>query len=483
MDPLHRLRIGLIAWLVLLCSGAVHPLPANVNGIAAGIPEPERQNVIVQLFNWRFTEITQALPQLKAVGYSHVHVSPPQRSNERVWQWWGRYQPIDFSTIQGPLGTENEFRKMNAEAHRQGIKIIVDVVLNHTIDVNEMPEPDFVKFNGNQTIIVSDKFPQFKPGDFHPRCDIHDNDANSVRTCWLSNALCDLKTESSRVRSIAKEYLKKLAGLGVDGFRFDAAKHIEPEFFPEVLRGVPNTFAFGEVITRDPAAMPQVEALDFYDFPLVAAMKQAFGLNGNLDMLKNPASQKRALPGPKAITFVRNHDIDRGQANDRGLDEGSQNTFGIGWNGPNSPLTESDIILAYAYIFGREDGFPYVFVDMNTPTVNDKRKDVFDDDRLAAFIRFHNLCLSGQDGVDRRQDILLDLKSTNAIGWQRGTDRLVLINKAAEPLALRDLPTTLKPGRYTEVHEGWPLDVESDGRIRQWDVPGQKAVMFVPKTF
>jgi hypothetical protein len=117
---------------------------------------------------------------------------------------------------------------------------------------------------------------------------------------------------------------------------------------------------------------------------------------------------------------------------------------------------------------------------MNTPTSNDKRKDVFDDPRLAAFIRFHNLCLAGQDGVERRQDIFLELKSPNAIGWQRGTDRLVLINKAAEPLPLRDVATTLKPGRYIEVHEGWPLDVQANGSIQQWNVPAQTAVMFVP---
>jgi alpha-amylase len=419
---------------------------------------------------------------MKAIGYSHVHVSLPQQSNEKVWQSWGRYQPIDFSKIQGPLGTEDEFRRMNAEADRQGIKITADIVLNHTIDITEMPTPDFVTLNGDQTVIVSDKFPQFRPSDFHHRCNIQDNDINSVRTCWLSNSLCDLKTESSRVRSVAKAYLKKLVGLGVDGFRFDAAKHIEPEFFTEVLRALPNTYAFGEVITADPDAIPNVQGLDFYDFPLVATMKQAFGLNGNFDTLKNPASQKRALPGPKAVTFVRNHDIDRGQANDRGLDEASQDTFGIGWHGPKEALTESDIILAYAYIFGREDGLPYVFVDMNTPTSNEKRNDVFDDQRLVAFIRFHNLCLAGQGGVERRQDMLLDLKSPNAIGWQRGTDRLVLINKAAESLALRNLATTLKPGRYIEVHEGWPLDVQADGSIRQWDVPAQTAVMFVPKT-
>ena len=163
------------------------------------------------------------------------------------------------------------------------------------------------------------------------------------------------------------------------------------------------------------------------------------------------------------------------------MSEGSQNDFGIGWTGANKPLSESDIILAYAFIFGREDGLPYVFVDMPTRTRNDKRKDSYNDKRLAAFIRFHNLCLAGQDGVPRRKDIFLDLKSRNAIGWQRGKDRLVMINKSAKGLPIRDLQTTLNPGRYIEVHKGWSLDVQSDHKIREWDLPGQTAAMFVPK--
>ncbi len=82
---------------------------AQVPGVAPGIPEPEHRNVIVQLFNWRFDDIRREIPRLKKLGYSHVHVSPPQKSNERVWQWWGRYQPVDFATIAGRLAARRSF--------------------------------------------------------------------------------------------------------------------------------------------------------------------------------------------------------------------------------------------------------------------------------------------------------------------------------------------------------------------------------------
>jgi alpha-amylase len=469
--------LSAISWLVLFWCWALYPTKADVDGIAPGVPEPKGREAIVQLFNWPFTKITETLPDLKRLGYSHVHVSPPQQSNERVLTWWGRYQPVDFSIIKGPLGTEDEFRKMNALADRLDIKIIADAVLNHTIDLTDVPE-DSVTFNPTTGEMISYNFPLFLPNDFHPRCSIDDSNINSVQKCWLDNRNADLKTETTRVRDIARTYLKKLVDLGVDGFRFDAAKHIEPDFFADVLAAVPNTFAFGEVIENNPEKFPPTEAIAFYDFPLVATLKQAFGFGGDLNVLRNPAAQNRALSSSKAVTFVRNHDIDRGQARDRGLHEGAQDTYGIGWNGPERELTEADIVLAYAYIFGREGGVPYVFVDMEPTTEGDKRKDRFNDGRLVAFIRFHNLCLDEEEGGSRPEEPV-NLDPDNAIGWQRGKDRLVMINKSGEKVPLRNLQTTLKPGRYVEVHEGWLLEVRSDSTIGEWDLPAQTAAMFV----
>jgi len=106
MYDLIRLKRSTACWLIIW--GLLFPAAvlAQVPGIAPDIPEAENRNVIVQLFNWRFNDIREVIPRLRQLGYSHVHVSPPQKSNERVWQWWGRYQPVDFSKIEGPLGSE-----------------------------------------------------------------------------------------------------------------------------------------------------------------------------------------------------------------------------------------------------------------------------------------------------------------------------------------------------------------------------------------
>ena len=159
--------ISAISWLILFWCWALYPTRADVDGIAPGVPEPKGREVIVQLFNWPFTKITETLPELKRLGYSHVHVSPPQESNERVLTWWGRYQPVDFSFIKGPLGTEEQFQEMNAVADALDIKIIADVVLNHTIDLNDVPKTS-VTFDPTTGEMISYKFPLFRPSDFHP---------------------------------------------------------------------------------------------------------------------------------------------------------------------------------------------------------------------------------------------------------------------------------------------------------------------------
>jgi alpha-amylase len=478
-----RLAIGT---LFLLTGVLLEPQTsfAQVPGVAQGIPEPDKRNVIVQLFNWRFDDIKAVFPTLKTLGYSHVHVSPPQESNGHVWQWWGRYQPVDFNTIDGPLGSEPAFQQMNAAADTPASKmdIVVDVVLNHTVDINEQPSPPFIVMSGNQ--VSSETFPQFDPQHFHNQCHITDANLSTYQTCWLGGNLADLKTTDSHVRQVAKNYLKKLANLSADGFRFDAAIHIEPGFYSDVLSAVPGKFAFGEIIKPQPSdfnAWLAIHGMDFYDFPLTKTMREAFAFGGDLRTLKNPKASGQALDGPKAVTFVRNHDIDRGQAGDRGLDpdgtEGLRQMYGIGWDEATDSLNRTDVHLAYAYLFGREDGLPYVFVDMKTLPAGE-RDDRFDDPFVVAGIRFHNLCLADQGGVPRRKEVWR-IETPNTIGWQRGDDRFIVINKAGHWYDINNLNTTLHPGTYTEVRNGWPLHVQPNHTIHHWSVPPRSAMMFV----
>ena len=72
---------------------------------------PAKAGVIYQAFNMRFRDIKAQLPELQNLGYTYIQVSPPQKSNPSP-EWWARYQPIDYTIIDSPLGNEKELKEL-----------------------------------------------------------------------------------------------------------------------------------------------------------------------------------------------------------------------------------------------------------------------------------------------------------------------------------------------------------------------------------
>jgi alpha-amylase len=262
--------------------------------------------VIAHLFDWPFARARHALPSLVEAGFNAVQVSPPQASIDRP-DWWARYQPIDHTRIEGPLGSEVEFRAMIAEAHRQQppVKVIVDVVLNHMAEVAPTNEP-----------LV---YPRFGPEHFHPRAAIDWNSIDSIRTGWIGHGpdLPDLRTEHAHVRAEARRYLERLIECGADGFRFDAVKHIEPEFFDEVLRGLPSGLVrYGEYISQPghgPVMREYLRTMRLMDFGWLATLAAVLDGARPMSALVCGDEDSERLAPEHAVAFATNHDIELDQ--------------------------------------------------------------------------------------------------------------------------------------------------------------------------
>lgn len=269
-------------------------------------------DAILHLFDWRFAAIEAALPELAAEGWGAVQVSPPQLSAPHP-DWWARYQPLDHTRIEGPLGSEAEFRSMIATAHRQRprIAVIVDVVLNHMAERAPGPEPL--------------RYARFGPEHFHPRAAIDWDSIDSIRTGWIGWGpdLPDLRTEHPHVRREARAWLERLLACGADGFRFDAVKHIEPAFFVEVLQGLPVPGpVYGEYIPQPGHGpvmadyLPQMRLMDFAaQRELVRVMREG----GPAAALRDWPSGPESLPAARAVSFATNHDIEHAQYGGFGL--------------------------------------------------------------------------------------------------------------------------------------------------------------------
>ena len=213
--------------------------------VAVALAAPEaRADVIYHAFDTPFRTVVDQLPGIANAGFTWVQISPPEKSHSGD-EWYYRYQPIDHTKIEGPLGNGDDLRALIQAAHARHIKVIVDVVLNHMAD------------EGNLASTLA--YPRFSAADFHPKACINYADRTSVMRGWLGDHcnLPDLDTSSTHVRQEAKNYLSLLLGLGADGFRFDAAKHMEPEFFGEILAALPpEKFVYGEHSRRTPRTAP-----------------------------------------------------------------------------------------------------------------------------------------------------------------------------------------------------------------------------------
>ncbi len=394
-------------------------LPSLVSEVKKG-DAASKTDVIYQAFNMRFHDIKTQLPELQKLGYTYIQVSPPQKSNPAP-EWWGRYQPIDYTVIDSPLGNEKDLKELIDSAHSQKIKIIVDVVLNHMANYGDYA----------RTL----KYPRYSPKDFHPKSCIDYNNRFWVTHGWINCNLPDLNTDSPYVRQEAKNYLKKLLTLGADGFRFDAAKHIEPEFFREVLKVVPSDkFVYGEVIGQNiEEANEYAGIFSVTDFQLVSTMRNAFSIGGDLRSLINPAASGKALPGVKAVTFAQNHDIATGQ---------------IGFKMP-SP---QDTRLANAFVLARQEGFPIVY------------KDDANDAITKAGVYFHQKMMGEPQYFRNGNEIALGADNPHTLFIERGNKGLAIINKAGEPfdVTVAKMPG-LQVGCYKELRYNFAIAVGKGG--------------------
>ena len=111
-------------------------------GVGAELPEKVEDGVMLHCFGWPFSAIEVNLDRIAAAGFNAIQVSPIQRVREpsakeraeypTTGPWWLLYQPVSFTHVGNyKLGTEAQFQSLCEKAEVKGIKIIVDVVLNH----------------------------------------------------------------------------------------------------------------------------------------------------------------------------------------------------------------------------------------------------------------------------------------------------------------------------------------------------------------
>ncbi len=188
-----------------LAIGAIGVSAAN----QYGIPEKIQEGNILHCFNWKFSQIEEELPNIAAAGFGAIQVSPVQGNCGNNAEWYYAYQPYDFRLRGNGDNNRVNLRSLCAKAHEYGIKVIVDVVANH-VNKSDNNHATFWRWENNH---------QRNNGkiNYSNRTSIHQNNLGDYY---------DVISEDAEVQERCREFLADLKNEGVDGIRWDAAKHI-----------------------------------------------------------------------------------------------------------------------------------------------------------------------------------------------------------------------------------------------------------------
>ncbi|EYB96729.1 hypothetical protein Y032_0147g2579 [Ancylostoma ceylanicum] len=302
---------------------------------------PNRQTM-VHLFEWKWLDIAEECENfLQYYGYGAVQISPP---NEHIFfalnndvPWYVRYQPVSYRLI-SRSGDEGDFKAMVDRCNKVGVRIIVDVVMNHMVGVSQKSGVDGKSGSAGSTFDGTDGVEQFPvvpytKADFNDyRChgDIqgsdYQNSAERVKNCRLVGLL-DLDQSKPEVRQKLVTYLDQLIDYGVAGFRCDASKHMWPGDLMAILNATKNLredifgpnkrpFVVHEVIDRGGEAVKCADYLGigrYTNFNFGAAVSSAAKGSSDWKLLSKlgPGYGYGNNEDHEVLNFIDNHDNQR----------------------------------------------------------------------------------------------------------------------------------------------------------------------------
>ncbi|WP_328338096.1 pullulanase-type alpha-1,6-glucosidase [Streptomyces violaceus] len=278
------------------------------------------------------------------------------------------YWITDFTQVDPHFGTNEDLETLIDEAHAKGMKVVFDVITNHTADVVDYEEKSYDYLSKGAFPYLTKNgepfddadyadgrrdFPEVGTGSF-PRTPAVPTAKKNVKVpSWLNDptmyhnrgdstfagesseqgdfgGLDDLWTERPEVvEGMERIYQRWVRDFDIDGFRIDTVKHVNMEFWTQwataldayaARQGRDDFFMFGEVYSADTdVTSPYVTQgrLDAtLDFPFQEAARQYVSQGGSAQKLAGVFDDDYKYTTGKAnayeqVTFLGNHDMGR----------------------------------------------------------------------------------------------------------------------------------------------------------------------------
>jgi alpha-amylase len=318
------------------CGGDNTPVFEDFNdSYVEKLPDNAQDGLTFHAFNWTFNQIKDNLPYLAEAGFKNILTMPVQQPKGGGSSWWAYYQPLSFSIADNSaIGTKDELKALCDKAEEYNMAIMVDVVANHMANINDE------ELEADGTPKVSPSVEAYEPelysnrnasGDaatFHHNPNATGSGAETQVYPW--GKLPDLNTANPVVQERVYSLLKECIDVGVDGFRFDAAKHIETSDDPDYASNFwENTldkastyytnltgkqlYAYGEILNSPEGRTVDVytKHMDITDDGFAAQYKGAWvskDSSGKKNGGEKIASATYKTDASKQITWVESHD-------------------------------------------------------------------------------------------------------------------------------------------------------------------------------
>ena len=438
-----------------------------------GLADDIQDGAILHAWCWSFNTIKENMKDIAAAGFTTVQTSPANEckdtySNMKLMGndeingtdgcWWWQYQPTDWKIGNYQLGSRDDFKAMCAEADKYGIKVIVDVIPNHTTpDLPKVSDNLYNAVGGKDNLYHANGFKKITQWGNRYEC-----------TTGEMGGLPDVNTENPDFQAYFLKYLNDLIACGADGFRYDTAKHIgvpsDPldakstrnNFWPvvtgeESAKGVTlsdkNVFTYGEVLQGD--NVPESEYAKYMRMTASSYGETLRGaVTGNSFDVDSISNWRHASPG-RLVTWVESHD-----------------TYCNA--GVSSRMTDEQLRLAWAVIAARKDGTPLFYSrpdGSNGASGNRWGNNVLgakgNNEFKSTEVREVNLFRNAMAG--KSEYLRNPGKDSQILQIERGTEGTVIINLKEESVNINS-DTKMKDGTYKDQVSGRTFTV-SNGKI------------------
>ena len=190
-------------------------------------PNATNTETILHVWSWNFPTIAENMKQIADAGYTMIQTSPvnacfsPEGANIKILDakegnWYHYYQPTDWTIGNNIVGTEEEMKVMLDSAKKYDIRVLVDVLPNHTaFNIDLVSEEFYAAVGGREKMFHTNGLKGIRDYNDRAQC-----------THQGVGGLPDVNTENPLFQKYYMQFVNKLIEMGVRGFRYDTAKHI-----------------------------------------------------------------------------------------------------------------------------------------------------------------------------------------------------------------------------------------------------------------